>query len=69
MLVRGGGAIPVAPNSKSLLISEAQKVAYLHSVNGALLVGIGGRLGEKGAQDMAPLGPLMKKMGQLPAKT
>ena len=44
-------------------------MAYLYSVNGALLVGIGGRLGEKGAQDMAPLGPLMKKMGQLPAKT
>ena len=33
-------------------------MAYWHSVNGALLVGIGERLGEKDAQDMAPLGPL-----------
>ena len=40
------------------------KVAYLHSVN----VGIGERVGEKDAQDMAPSGPLVKKMGQLPAK-
>ena len=68
---RGGGAIPVASNSKSLLISEAHKVAYLHSINGALLVGMGERLGKKDAQDIAPLGPLQvagEKIGQLPAK-
>ena len=46
-------------------------MAYLHSVNGALWVGIGERLGENDAQDLAPLGPLQvagEKMGQLPAK-